>query len=1006
MTTVVQGAIDEQNPWPGLGSFDEASERFFNGRRNESAELRRMVLNAPLTVLFGASGLGKTSLVQAGLFPLLRKEHYLPVYVRLDLEGGSGPLIDQVKCVLLAQFEAERIDTPATPDDESLWCYLHRVKLELWSEQNHLLTPVFVFDQFEEVFTLGSGNRAAVARLRIDLADLIENRLPIALAGNIENDEKAGAALSLDSQNYKVLLSFREDFLPAVESWKRDLPSILRNRLRLLPMSPQRAFEAVHKTAPHLVDEHLAEKIVDFVAAAQGNETGNASEELGQKRESSVEPALLSLVCRGLNEKRKAQGKLTFDADLLAGSGQAIVSDYYHEAMGDLSSPARHFIQNELITERGFRKACALDDAIAVHGVTDRDLRLLVDRRLLRIERQSGVDRVELTHDLLAPVVREDRDYERERTRVRRQRRHMGMFAVVVLSLATLAFVFLRLFLDARESGETLKTEHAALSHTYDQLSKVRDDLSTRANELKTANASLAGANTKLKNTNASLNVAKSKLKTKNTELDRTNTKLGDTITELFIEKHAKEVALDDSQHLERLQSARALAATAMTEVLDRPSDALALAVYSIRASVTREGLDALARALPNSALRFTLDGQCGDIVSVTFGDGAFITVACADASTRQWKISGDTYKISRCAKCDAIHAPSLALSPDGKLLALSQAEVLTSRGNVGLAQGHGKDPGGKNVGRNSAVWLTNVYWTGGHNSLPTHWYVPTAMGFSGDSRFLAVGGGLSRRTVFDLASKKELWTSFSQRLVRLLTRAETATFGKAPEFATRVAFSPDERLLVFGRDDGIVEFWNVEKGTNTGFLRAHGASIEGLAFSGNGEYLATGGRDNLARIWKLSADVAKIAGKPLIGHSDAVIALAFSPNSKFVATGSQDRTINVWDVESSRLLRTFTGHSGYVTSLAFNPQGTLLASSSRDGTIKVWDVSSIERVNSLLERVSDILQSATTFDQNGEAKDTSVSGLILDVVQLGLPSLSPDQCKLYFQSENCPSIP
>ncbi len=85
MTTVVQVAIDEQNPWPGLGSFDEGAERFFNGRENESAELRRLVLNAPLTVLFGASGLGKTSLVQAGLFPLLRKEHYLPVYVRLDL---------------------------------------------------------------------------------------------------------------------------------------------------------------------------------------------------------------------------------------------------------------------------------------------------------------------------------------------------------------------------------------------------------------------------------------------------------------------------------------------------------------------------------------------------------------------------------------------------------------------------------------------------------------------------------------------------------------------------------------------------------------------------------------------------------------------------------------------------------------------------------------------------------------------------------------------------------
>ena len=60
-----QLTVDEQNPWPGLRAFDESAQRFFNGRREESAALRRLVMHAPLTVLFGASGLGKTSLVRA-----------------------------------------------------------------------------------------------------------------------------------------------------------------------------------------------------------------------------------------------------------------------------------------------------------------------------------------------------------------------------------------------------------------------------------------------------------------------------------------------------------------------------------------------------------------------------------------------------------------------------------------------------------------------------------------------------------------------------------------------------------------------------------------------------------------------------------------------------------------------------------------------------------------------------------------------------------------------------
>jgi len=106
MIPTTRVVIDEENPWPGLAAFDESAERFFNGRADESAALRRLVGQAPLTVLFGASGLGKSSLLQAGLFPLLRRDHYLPIYIRLDVRDGSGPLIEQVKRALEAQVKA------------------------------------------------------------------------------------------------------------------------------------------------------------------------------------------------------------------------------------------------------------------------------------------------------------------------------------------------------------------------------------------------------------------------------------------------------------------------------------------------------------------------------------------------------------------------------------------------------------------------------------------------------------------------------------------------------------------------------------------------------------------------------------------------------------------------------------------------------------------------------------------------------------------------------------
>src|SRR5262249_44964178 len=84
--------LDVENPWPGLAAYDEASSDFFHGRYGEAQELLRLIRLASLTVLYGKSGLGKSSLLLAGLFPLLREQHYLPVYLRMFSGGATDPL--------------------------------------------------------------------------------------------------------------------------------------------------------------------------------------------------------------------------------------------------------------------------------------------------------------------------------------------------------------------------------------------------------------------------------------------------------------------------------------------------------------------------------------------------------------------------------------------------------------------------------------------------------------------------------------------------------------------------------------------------------------------------------------------------------------------------------------------------------------------------------------------------------------------------------------------------
>src|SRR3982074_3877911 len=89
--------VHDSNPWLGLASFTEETRSFFFGRDEEVAELARRVQRKLLTVLFGQSGLGKTSILRAGLVPRLRAQGYCPVYVRIDYAAEAPQPAGELK---------------------------------------------------------------------------------------------------------------------------------------------------------------------------------------------------------------------------------------------------------------------------------------------------------------------------------------------------------------------------------------------------------------------------------------------------------------------------------------------------------------------------------------------------------------------------------------------------------------------------------------------------------------------------------------------------------------------------------------------------------------------------------------------------------------------------------------------------------------------------------------------------------------------------------------------
>jgi hypothetical protein len=434
-----QPTIDAQRPWPGLLPFTEDARMFFHGREAETDELFRLIEREPLTVLFGQSGLGKSSLLNAGVFPRLRRAGYLPVYMRLSLDAQAPALIDQLWQALMSECTNHEVSATAIQRGDSFWQYLHRPATQFLNPHGRPVVPVLAFDQFEEIFTLGRQTAEQTARTQVllqQLGELIENRLPPALESKLTEQPELLDQFDLLRQNVKIVFTFREDYLADFEGLKTLIRPIMQNRMRLAPMRGDRAAEAIRQAGGSLLSAPVAARIVRFVG-------GEASVE--KLEDIPVEPALLSLVCRELNEQRIARGQAEISADLIQGENtQQIIAQFYSQGFAGLDIRVRRFVEDRLLTAAGYRDSCALDNALAEPGVSQAAIQTLVDRRILRREERGGLVRLELIHDVLAIVAKASRDARREAAALeaaqqllaqqRRRQRIIGAWAAVLVA--------------------------------------------------------------------------------------------------------------------------------------------------------------------------------------------------------------------------------------------------------------------------------------------------------------------------------------------------------------------------------------------------------------------------------------------------------------------------------------------------------------------------------------------------------------------------------------------
>ena len=890
-TTAVQ--LDDENPWPGLESFEENAHAFFFGRDQEARSLRDHVLDAPVTVLYGRSGLGKTSLLRAGLFPLLRDHHILPVYVRFELKPGAAPLTRQLHQSVRDSIRADVADAMPPLDDESLWEYLHRADFALWNTHNYPLTPVIVLDQFEELFTLGERVPDLVREFMHDLGDLAENRIPADLAARIDNDGAVAERFNLRSRNYKLLISLREDFLPELEGWCRLIPALGRSRVRLRRLRADDALDAVQKPAAHLMTDELARRVVGIIAGEDlhpGRDIASTDgvhpgDELGS---AEVEPALLSLFCRELNGERKRRGQLQFDERLVEDAERDILSNYYSSCVDDLPPRVARFIETELISEKGFRDSFIREDAVPTH-LTEEELAQLISSRLLRLEDRDGAQWIELTHDVLTRVVREHRDrrraqeeraalaarieeerqaaaqrqaeLDRERRVGRRLRWLSAVLAIVCVAAGVLAVW-------GWQSSRSAKLARAAAE------ARSRD---AAANEL------VADALNKLSN------------------LGRDSDDLAMQLilaARTFPSNNPVEYPILSALQTER-DLVKIIDTRAWVNTVAYSPDGHRIASASTSADNTVRIWDADTGQPVGQPLR----GHDKHVNKVAYSpDGHRIATASDDKTVRIWDAdTGQPIGAPLRGHDDAVN--SVAYSPDGHHIATGSDDKTVRIWDAGTGQ-----PVGAPM-RHDAKVLT--------------------VAFSPDGHRLASGGMDNLRR----------WDLDTAQLVG------EPLLSDQPGWVMTVAFSPDgHRIAAGGLFDFAVHLFDADSGRPAGQLSGHTGVVNSVAFSPDGHTIATGSDDRTVRLW--DAQTGQPLGSPLSGHQNAIVQVAFSPDGKRLVSGAYDDNVRVWDTLAGRPI---TGHQDWVTRVAFSPDGHRIASASTDKTVRVWDTQTHQPVGAPL---------------------------------------------------------
>ncbi len=335
--------------------------------------------------------------------------------------------------------------------------------------------------------------------------------------------------------------------------------------------------------------------------------------------------------------------------------------------------------------------------------------------------------------------------------------------------------------------------------------------------------------------------------------------------------------------------------------------------------------MTALHQVVPQIREKETISGHLSGVNSVAFSQlNSLIASASADNTVKLWYPDGKFFR-TLSGHTDVVN--SVTFSPDGtKVASASQDKTvklwtldgtsLTLLGHTDIVNSVAFSPSGRIIASGSTD-KTLKLWNRAGKLLKTL--------FGHDDAVLQVAFSPNGETLASVSSDKtiKLWNQNGKNI---------RTISGHQDAITSIAWSKDGKIIASASLDKTVKLWNLQ-GKLLKVIKAHSEPITAVNFSPDNQVIATVSTDGTVKLWRWQDGI--LLGT-LKGHKDWVNDVSFSPDSKTLASASRDKTVKLWSWQNL-LLGNLKTHNKAVTSVSFSLDGNLIASGSTDKTIKLW---------------------------------------------------------------------